>query len=99
MAAERAIYYDGAAEGADRLARDARALIPPKDGHVRLRDARSWLQQPAQGIESFSSVVIPTATDFDALSDLYTKAGADVSRSDLDADHQTKPKPGAKRKE
>ena len=84
-----------------RLARVARAAIPPTEGHVRLRDAHAWAQQPQQGIEKFAAVVIPTAGEFDALAQLYAEAGSEVSRSDIakpaDADPDTKPR--AKRKE
>lgn len=79
----KGIYYDGSVEGQSVLARAARAAIPHTEGHVRLRDAHAWAQQPAQGIEKFDSVVIPTGEAFDALAGLYADAGTEVKRDDL----------------
>lgn len=79
----KAIYYDGSIEGMSDRARAVRAAIPASEGHVRMRDAHAWAQQPQQGIEQFDSVLIPTAADFDALAELYANAGAEVFREDL----------------
>lgn len=79
----KGIYYDGSVEGQSVLARAARAAIPHTEGHVRLRDAHAWAQQPAQGIEKFDSVVIPTGEAFDDLAGLYADAGTEVFRDDL----------------
>lgn len=92
----KGIYYDGSIEGQAALAKAARGQIPPDAGPVRLRDARAWLALP-DGIEPFTSVSIPTHSDFDELAQLYADANAEVARVDLVDDAPTKTTKGDKK--